>query len=58
MDIQPGQPPHFPLLRRRIRVGSQAGAQPGVNGQVVVAGGLSTNQKGEFFLKSAELYTP
>jgi hypothetical protein len=27
------------------------------NGQVVVAGGLSANQKGEYFLKSAELYT-
>jgi hypothetical protein len=27
-------------------------------GQVVVAGGLSTNQKGEYFVKSAELYTP
>jgi N-acetylneuraminic acid mutarotase len=28
------------------------------NGQVVVAGGLGTSQKGEIFLKSAELYTP
>jgi N-acetylneuraminic acid mutarotase len=28
------------------------------NGQVVVTGGLSTNQKGEYFVKSAEVYTP
>jgi hypothetical protein len=28
------------------------------SGQVVVAGGLSTNQKGEYFVKSAELYPP
>jgi hypothetical protein len=41
---------------RTARIGHSAALLP--NGQVVVAGGLSTNQKGEYFVKSAELYTP